>query len=75
MKKSSTFRHKRYQQRSQGGAGGYSPPIGLKSLQNTPFLALLRSIFALKTKIPPMVLAMGIGQGSDFDQKSAFQLG
>ena len=29
------------------------PPIGLKSMQNTTFLTLLRPIFALKTKIAP----------------------
>ena len=29
------------------------------------FLALLRPIFALKTKIPPLALAMRVGQGSD----------
>ena len=45
---------------AEGGAGAL--PIGLKSMQNTLFSALLRPIFALKTKIaPPMVLAMRIG--------------
>ena len=33
------------------GGGAWAPPIGLKSMQNTLFLALLRPIFALKTKI------------------------
>ena len=46
--------------------GGSSPPIGLKSMQNTLFLALLRPIFALNTKIvPPMILAMRVGQEPD----------
>ena len=41
-------------------------PIALKSMQNTPFLALLRPIFALKTKLaPPLTLAMRIGKGPD----------
>ena len=35
--------------------GGYSPPIGLKSMQNSTFLVLQRPIFApkLKTALPP----------------------
>ena len=42
------------QKRSQGEpGGGYSPPIGLKCMQNTTFLVLLRSIFAPKTKTAP----------------------
>ena len=54
-----------------GGAGGLYP-IGLKSIQNTPFLALLRPIFALKTK---RALPNGIGDENwsriwcNFDQK------
>ena len=40
-----------------------SPPIGLKSMQNTKFLALLSLIFALKTKIPPpKVIRMRFGE-------------
>ena len=36
------------------GGGGYSPPpIGMESMQNTLFLALLRPIFALEAKIAP----------------------
>ena len=47
-------------------AGGSSTPFGLKSMQNTLFLALLRPIFALKTKIaPPTVLAMRVGEEPD----------
>ena len=38
---------------ARGGAGGLEPPIGLKSMQSTLFLARLRPIFALKTKIAP----------------------
>ena len=43
--------------------GGYSYPIGLKSMHITLFLALLRPIFTLKTKTapPPLVSAI-IGQ-------------
>ena len=41
---------------ARGGAAA-PHPIALKSMQNTPFLALLRPIFALKTKIAPI----GIG--------------
>ena len=37
---------------ARGGATA-PHPIALKSMQNTPFLALLRPIFALKTKIAP----------------------
>ena len=49
-----------------GGAERVIVPIGRKSMQNTPFLALSRPIFALKTKIaPPLALAMKIGQGPD----------
>ena len=49
-----------------GEAGRAIAPIGLKSMQNTSFVALLRPIFALKTKIaPPLALAMRIGQGPD----------
>ena len=33
--------------------GGSSPPIGLKSMQNTTFLVLLRPIFAPKMKKAP----------------------
>ena len=33
--------------------GGAAPPIGMQSMQNTTFLALLRPIFALKEKIAP----------------------
>ena len=33
--------------------GGAIASIGLKSMQKTPFLALLSPIFALKTKIAP----------------------
>ena len=33
--------------------GGGGPPIGLKSMQNSVFLALLMLIFALKMKIAP----------------------
>ena len=57
---------------------GSSPPIGLKSMQNALFLALLRPIFALKTKIaPPTVLAMRVGQESDMilSRKTGFQPG
>ena len=57
--------------------GGAIAPIGLKSMQNTPFWALLRPIFALKTKIaPPVVLAMIIGLGSDVisNKKLGFSL-
>ena len=44
-----------------GGAGGaIAPPIGLRSMQNTPFLALLMPIFPQKTKIaPPPPLELG----------------
>ena len=36
---------------ASGGVEGYSPlPIGMQSMQNTKFLALLRPIFALKAK-------------------------
>ena len=38
---------------SSVAAGGLSPPIGLKSMQNTTFLVLLRRIFAPKMKIAP----------------------
>ena len=43
------------------GAGGLEPPIGLKSMQNTTFLVLLRPIFAPKMKIAP---PKGIGEQS-----------
>ena len=36
-----------------GGANGAIAPIGLKSMQNSMLLAVLRLIFALKTKIAP----------------------
>ena len=36
--------------RGEGGGGGLEPPIGLKSMQKSPFLGLLRPIFALKIK-------------------------
>ena len=36
---------------ARGGRGDIAPPIGLKSMQNTLLLALVRPIFALKTKI------------------------
>ena len=46
------------------GEGAIASPIGLKSMQNTPFLALLSPIYALKAKIatPPLVLVLRIGQ-------------
>ena len=41
--------------------GGYSPPIGMQSMQNTLFFVLLRPIFGLKVKIaPPPTLALAI---------------
>ena len=44
-----------YSRASRGGRGRglYSPPIGQQSMQNTMFLALLRPIFVLKSKIAP----------------------
>ena len=57
----------------EAGVRGYSPPIGLKSMQNIPFLALLRPIFAIKTKIDP---PPGIGDDNwsrircDIEQKN-----
>ena len=58
------------------GGGGYSPPIGLKSMQNTTFSALLMPIFALKAKIIlPLALAMRSGQGPEFrPEKLGFSL-
>ena len=35
------------------GEGGIALPINLRSMQNTPFLALLGPIFEVKTKIAP----------------------
>ena len=57
-----------------------APPhhSGLKSIQNTLFLALLRPIFSLKTKIDlPLILEMRIGQGSDeiLTRKTGFEPG
>ena len=43
------------QERSQGGRGGSSPPIGLCSMQNRTFLVVLRPIFCEKLKIAPPV--------------------
>ena len=40
-----------HSKRSQGGGGDSSPAIGLKSMQNTTVLVLLRPIFAGKRKI------------------------
>ena len=64
---------------AKGGRGANLPPIGLKSMQNTPFLALLRPIFALKTKIapPPLELEMRIGHGPDVNSttKTGLQSG
>ena len=55
---------------------GYSPPIGLKSMQNTPFLVILRLIFALKAKKdPPFGLARIIGQGPDVNATRKTELG
>ena len=49
---------------SSVAAGGLSPSIGLKSMQNTTFLVLLRRIFAPKMKIaPPMGLAIRSCEG------------
>ena len=64
--------------KARGGGGGSSPPIGLKSMQNSLFLALLRPIFALKTKIaPPTVLTMRDGEVRDviLSTKTGFLLG
>ena len=61
------------------GEGGCSPPIGVKNMQNTTFLALLKTIFALKTKIapPPLALAIRIGQEPEVisTRKTGFQPG
>ena len=50
-----------------GTDGGPALPIGMKSMQNTTFLALLKPIFAVKGKIPSPIgienvstLAMGL---------------
>ena len=46
--------------------GGSSPPIGLKSMQNSVFLAVLRLIFGLKTKIiPPKEIGVRIGEEAE----------
>ena len=37
------------------GAGGHELPIGQKSMQNTTFLVILRTIFAPKLKIAPQM--------------------
>ena len=61
------------------GEGAIASSIGLKSMQNIPFLALLRPIFALKTKIAPpsLVLAVRIckGPGVISTRKTGFQPG
>ena len=36
-----------------GANGAIAPPIGLKSMQNSMFLGVLRLIFALKREIAP----------------------
>ena len=49
------------QRSSVARRGATAPPIGLKSMQNTPFLALLRPICPQKTKIaPPIVIGTKI---------------
>ena len=59
--------------------GAIASPFGLKSMQNTPFLAFLSPIYALKAKIatPPLVLVMRIGQepGVISTKKTGFQPG
>ena len=61
-----------------GEGGGRAFAIGLKSTQNTLVLVLLRRIFALKTKIAPlMVLALRVAQKFDviLTTKTGFQPG
>ena len=57
--------------RGGGERGTTAPFIGLKTMQNIPFLAFLRPIFALKMKIvPPLKLATRISQGPDINSIS-----
>ena len=50
----------------RGGKWCYNPSIGLKSMQNSMFWAVLRLIFALKTKIPPPTInEFGVRAGED----------
>ena len=52
--------------RRRGGGENYSlPPIGIPSMQNARFLALLRLIFALKAKVIPSPIGIGMQDMSD----------
>ena len=49
-----------------GGEESYSfPHIGIQSMQNTTFLAVLRPIFALKSKLTPSPIGIGMQNMSD----------